>query len=150
MSKKLFYLSAIAVFALDRLTKILLENQHFTLIPGILRVNGTRNAGMAFGLLSGKTLLLCIVAVVLLCGMLWYVHKHSRHPLELLGLGLMAGGAVGNLVDRVLYGYVIDMLEPLFMNLFIFNVADAGITIGAVLLGAAILFGKEDTNDANA
>ena len=150
MNRKLFYLSSGAVFALDRVIKALLGEKHFTLIPHVLGVNGTRNTGMAFGWFAGGTVMLIGFTLVLLAGLFWYMKKHEMRALELLGLGLMTGGALGNLFDRIVYGYVIDMLEPLFVDFFIFNIADAGITGGAVLLGAAILFGKEDTKDGTA
>ena len=66
------------------------------------------------------------------------------------GFGLILGGAAGNLFDRLAYGYVIDMLEPLFARLFVFNPADAAVVCGAVLLGVYLLFGKEDTPDERA
>lgn len=150
MKKKLFYLTAAALFALDRLIKCLWADKSFTLIPHVLSVSGTQNTGMAFGLLSGKALPLALVAALVLCGIFWYMKTHSLSRLETLGFGLLAGGALGNLFDRLVYGHVIDMLEPLFIDFFIFNIADAGITVGAVLLGAAILFGKEDAKDGAA
>jgi len=150
MNKKLLYFSAGAVFLLDRLLKICWGDKHFTLIPHILAVNGTHNTGMAFGLFAGQTLPLILITLLVLTGLFLYLRSHPLHTLEQFSLGLTIGGALGNLFDRVAYGYVIDMLEPLFIHFFIFNIADAGITVGAVLLGAAILFGKEDTKDGNA
>lgn len=150
MKKKLFFLSAAIVFALDRLTKVMWAESDFTLIPRILAVRGTQNTGMAFGLFSGGALILAAVSVVILLLLFRYMKTHPLSRFEQLGLGLIAGGALGNLLDRVVYGHVIDMLEPLFMQLFVFNIADAGITTGAVILGAAILFGKEAANDGTA
>ena len=150
MKKKLFILSAAIVFALDRLIKILWAEADFILIPRVLAVRGTQNTGMAFGLFSGGALILAAVSIVILLLLFLYIKTHPLPRMEQLGLGLITGGALGNLLDRIVYGHVIDMLEPLFFNLFVFNIADAGITIGAVLLGASILLGKEDTTDGAA
>lgn len=150
MSKKLFFLSSAALFALDRLVKYLWADAQRTLIPGVIALHGTRNTGMAFGLFAGRTLPLILVSVLLLAGLIWYVKTHAQSRTEQFGLGLMVGGALGNLFDRIVYGHVIDMLELLFFDFFIFNVADIGVTVGAVLLGVAILFGKDTTQDGTA
>ena len=150
MKQKAFYLSLALTFALDRLIKILWGNSEFTLIPHVLGVHGTKNTGMAFGFLSGKPLLLAAFTVLVLIGLFLYLRGRTLPFMEALGLGLLIGGALGNLFDRLAYGYVIDMLEPLFMPLFIFNVADAGITVGAGLLMIRLLFGKEDAKDGAA
>lgn len=147
MKQKAFYLSLAITFALDRVIKMMWEHSNFTLIPHILGVHGTQNTGMAFGWLSGNPLLLAAFTLLVLGGLFWYLRRHKVSKWEGLGLGLLIGGALGNLFDRLVYGYVIDMLEPLFMPLFIFNVADAGITVGAGILMLCLLFGKEDAKD---
>lgn len=136
--------------AVDRAAKLAWAAADFVLIPGVLGVRGTRNTGMAFGMLGGPALsagradggrddrAVCISAQKRLPGYAW------------AGFGLILGGAAGNLFDRLAYGYVIDMLEPLFARLFVFNPADAAVVCGAVLLGVYLLFGKEDTPDARA
>lgn len=150
MKQKSFYIPLVFMLLADRLTKIMWAESNFTLIPHLLGVHGTKNTGMAFGLFSGKPLLLAAITMLVLIGVFVYIKKHPIKGLEALGLGLLIGGALGNLIDRIVYGYVIDMLEPLFMNLFIFNVADAGITVGAALLVIALIFGKEETKDGAA
>lgn len=150
MKQKSFYIPLVLMLLADRLTKIMWAESNFTLIPHLLGVHGTKNTGMAFGLFSGKPLLLAAITMLVLIGVFVYIKKHPIKGLEALGLGLLIGGALGNLIDRIVYGYVIDMLEPLFMNLFIFNVADAGITVGAALLVIALIFGKEETKDGAA
>lgn len=150
MKQKGFYLPLALLLIVDRMTKIMWANSRFTLIPHVLGVHGTKNTGMAFGWLSGKPLLLAAITVLVLIGVYAYIKKHPVSGMEALGLSLLVGGALGNLIDRVIYGYVIDMFEPLFMNLFVFNVADAGITVGAALLMICLLSGKEETIDGAA
>lgn len=150
MKKIGIWMPLLAVAALDRLTKILWAESAFVLIPHVLSVRGTKNTGMAFGMLAGKPLLLAVIALAVLAAICIYLHKHPVQGWAAAGLGLMMGGALGNLFDRIVYGYVIDMLEPTFMRLFVFNVADAGITVGAAILMICLLFGKEETKDGNA
>lgn len=150
MKRIYFYFPLLTVLLLDQLTKQLWAQADFVLIPGVLGVRGTQNTGMAFGMMAGKPLLLAAFTVIVLLLLLIYVHRHPLSRVEALGMGLLFGGALGNLIDRVAYGHVIDMLEPLFMRLFVFNVADAGITLGAALLMICLLFGKDETKDGAA
>ncbi len=150
MKQRILYLMTALTFALDRIVKMAWGESEFTLIPYVLKVHGTKNTGMAFGWLAGKPLLLAAITVPVLLALVLYLRKHAVSFFEALGMGLLIGGALGNLFDRLVYGYVIDMLEPLFMNLFIFNIADAGITVGAGILMICLLFGKEDAKDGAA
>lgn len=137
------FIAAGAVLATDRLTKALYEDARAVLIPGVLALRGTRNTGMAFGWLPGGAPVLIPLTLAALAGFLWYLRRHTLTRLCQYGCGLMLGGALGNLIDRVLLGYVIDFIDPVFLNWFVFNAADAGITVGAALLLYHLLFGKE-------
>ncbi|MBR5232389.1 MAG: signal peptidase II [Clostridia bacterium] len=150
MKQKSFWIPLLAVAVLDRVIKILWAESEFVLIPHILTVRGMKNTGMAFGMLSGKPLLLAVIALAVLAAIGVYLHRHPVRGWAAAGLGMLTGGALGNLFDRIFYGYVIDMLEPTFLRLFVFNVADAGITVGAAILMICLLFGKEETKDGNA
>ena len=140
------YAAAGAVIALDRLTKALLADADRVLIPGLFALRGTRNTGMAFGLLAGGGWFLILVTALFIAGALLYVRNKSLPRLGQYGLGLLLGGAAGNLVDRVLWGYVIDFIEPLFVRFAVFNLADVGVTVGTGLLLIYLLFGKEDAS----
>ena len=74
------------------------------------------------------------LALAMLLALAVYLKKHPVTAWEGAGLGLLIGGALGNLFDRLVYGHVIDMLEPLFAKLFVFNVADAFVCIGAGMM----------------
>lgn len=139
------YLSAALLVGADRITKALFREADRVLIPGILALRGTRNTGIAFGLLAGRSLLLPILAAAVLCTaiVLFLRGKRLRKTVQ-YGLGLLLGGALGNLADRILLGYVIDFIDPVFLNWFVFNLADAGVTCGAALLMICLLFSKED------
>jgi len=139
-----------AVIALDRLSKWLVEaylpaGETRALIPGFFNLIRTENRGAAFSLLAGADdawragllIALSAVAVVLISAVLWRSGAGlDSGPLLRRGLALILGGAAGNLVDRVFRGAVTDFLE-LYAGHFhwpVFNLADAAITIGALLV----------------
>jgi signal peptidase II len=101
------------------------------LILGIHIVN-VRNRGIAFGMFSGGGILLVLFAVAALVALLVFFVRHRDRPLVWLPTGLLIGGATGNLIDRAREGAVTDFLDPVLWPAF--NVADASITIGVVLL----------------
>jgi len=124
------------VLAADQLTKALVNAEiargdSVALLPGLDLVN-TRNRGVAFGLLAGGGALVVIVAVVVLTGLVVFAWRQWDRPLVWLPVGMLLGGAAGNLLDRAREGAVTDFLDPVLWPAF--NVADASITIGVVLL----------------
>ena len=162
-------LFAAAVAALDPWTKALaaaqLTGRTVVLIPGWLQLHYITNDGMALSLLSGKRWFFVVVAAVYIAFVVWAVaKKYVRKKPELWMLAAITGGAIGNLIDRIATGEVIDMIcVPWFST---FNVADIFITVPAVLLVLYILIwdkdflsekktkdaaqdGAEDTNDAS-
>ena len=147
--KKSLWIAALAAL-IDRAAKLAWAAADFVLIPGVLGVRGTRNTGMAFGMLGGQPYLLAVLTAGVMIALFVYLRKKRLPGYAWAGFGLILGGAAGNLFDRLTYGYVIDMLEPLFARLFVFNPADAAVVCGAVLLGVYLLFGKEDTPDERA
>ena len=147
--KKSLWIAALAAL-IDRAAKLAWAAADFVLIPGVLGVRGTRNTGMAFGMLGGRPYLLAALTAGVMIALFVYLRKKRLPGYAWAGFGLILGGAAGNLFDRLAYGYVIDMLEPLFARLFVFNPADAAVVCGAVLLGVYLLFGQEDTPDERA
>ena len=144
MKNKRLVLSAAAVLALDRGSKLLWGQAQRVLIPGVLALRGTRNTGMAFGLLAGRPGLLAAAGILLCAGLIWLLRRRKLNRLCQYGAGLLLGGALGNLLDRLALGYVIDFIDPVFLHWFVFNIADAGVTCGTALLLIHILFGKEE------
>ena len=137
------------VVILDQLVKWLCLSLHgsVTVIPGVLALTYAENTGMAFSLFSGRAWLLGIVsAVCILIG--WLVLRRYRlGPVSRTAAMMMLGGAVGNMIDRLLRGYVVDMFEVLFVDFAIFNVADAALTVGAVLMGISLLLRPEEWSE---
>ena len=138
---------AAVVFLADRLTKFLSEEMlrdSIVLIPGMLGLRPARNTGMAFSLLSGHPVLLGILSLGILAVAFLTLRKKKPAPLSQVGLMMMLGGATGNLTDRLLNGYVPDMIEFLFVRFAVFNIADACLVIGCGLVMLDLFRGKEN------
>ena len=146
---------AVAVVVLDQVTKAVVRRrfrlyESLDIIPGLLSLVHGRNRGMAFGFLSAGGLpAQAVVLAVLSAGVLLLVIVHWRRlgegpTLLRVALALVAGGAVGNLIDRVRYGYVTDFVHVYWRRYEWpdFNVADSAITIGIVLLLVDALRGR--------
>ena len=145
--KRLFWVIALLVLALDRISKELaagLPGDGIVLIPGVLGLRYAQNTGAAFSLLAGQPRLLGILSLaVIAAGFLW-LRKKPLAAFPLAALALMAGGAAGNMIDRLVRGYVPDMIEALFVNFPVFNVADSCLTVGCGMLMISLLFRKKD------
>lgn len=139
----------VLLLALDRVTKLAAENllalnQSVAVIRGIFHFTLVHNTGAAFGLFKNWVLFLvagsCIVLFLLWVSLL-KAHKTPHLAAYKLPLCLLFGGAMGNLIDRVFLGYVIDFID--FRVWPVFNVADSAITIGAILLAISLLKDKK-------
>ena len=133
---------AIVVLLADQLSKAAARKlaASIPLIPGVLGLCLCRNTGMAFSMLSGMPWLLGILSLVLI-GAGWLILRRYR----LTGIAaaasmLMLGGALGNAIDRLLMGYVTDMIEILCFQFAVFNIADAALTVGCVLMAVSLIF----------
>ena len=101
-----------------------------------------RNSGMAFGMFQGNSVAILLVSLLLLAACFFLLRKTRPGGLAPIALSMIAGGALGNMIDRLLHGYVIDMFP--FFGWFVFNVADVGVVAGAVLCGWSLLFRPSD------
>lgn len=134
-----FFVPAALVVLLDQVSKQIFwrNGQNYDLIDGYLHITLVKNAGAAFGVFQGGRLFFVIASIVAAVLITWVALRLPREDvLRRLYLGLILGGAVGNLIDRVLFGEVIDFLQIGFRGHYwpVFNVADMAVTIGAVLL----------------
>lgn len=130
----------VLILVLDRITKMIFADAQITLIPGVLALTGARNTGMAMGMLAGNPVLLVILSIFLILVCVYFLRSYRIRGLAAVSISMMAGGAVGNMIDRLIMGYVIDIIEVLFIDFYIFNVADIGVVCGAVLCGFSLLF----------
>ena len=134
------------VLFIDQISKYLLKNVNMLLIPGILKLTGTKNTGLAFGLLSGNTWLLPLLTSLVIIFLMIYIITSKPQGMMAFGLSLILGGAIGNLIDRLFHGFVIDFFELLFVRFAVFNMADIAITIGCALCFIAVLISKEESH----
>lgn len=104
--------------------------QTAALLPGLLRLQRVHNYGAAWSSFSGARWLLIAVTGVGIAAIFWLVTTVVRHPLGVWSLWLIIGGGIGNLIDRIVNGYVVDMLATEFIDFPVFNVADIFVTCG--------------------
>lgn len=140
-------LVGVLVVGTDQLSKHLLKDSlHLgaerKLLPGLALVN-TRNRGVAFGVQPGSSLVVSAVVGVALLALLVYFVRHSERTLIWLPTGLLLGGAVGNVIDRVRQGAVTDFIK-LPLGWPPFNLADACITAGVLIL--VVLLWQQDSS----
>ena len=142
---------ALLVLAADQAVKYLACRLRatFTLIPRVLAFTYAENTGMAFSLLSGRSWLLGLVSAAVIVLGLMALRRYRLGPLPSVAAMLMLGGAAGNMIDRLLHGYVVDMFEVLLFRFAIFNVADAALTVGCVLMAASLLFNPKDWSNVS-
>ena len=155
--KRLSFLKSYVVFAVvltmaftvDILSKYLLTGTNTTVIPGVLSFVFYRNYGIAFGWMADGGVWLAITSAVLIALAIGYYVWHRRelgkqnrkpHLLFDIGFSLFIGGGLGNLFDRVFFGYVRDFIHLDFIRFPIFNFADMFINIGIVLILVYVLF----------
>ena len=135
------WIAALAV-ATDQISKALVVRGGATaLLPGIVAVHPTANTGMAFSMLSERGLLLIILTAALVAALAgWLILSRRPQPSGLrAGLWLIVGGGLGNLIDRVAFGHVIDFIELEFIHFAVFNVADMAICIGAAAVAISVI-----------
>ena len=155
MKTKYPWIAAVAgmVVILDQLTKYLVIQKFYLhetvkVIPGFFSLTYVRNPGAAFGILAGasgpwRTMFFVVVSLAALAVIATLVHK-TADRLPLIAFSLIGGGAIGNLIDRVRFGEVVDFIEWYYRSFHwpTFNIADSAITIGVVLLAVDMLFEK--------
>ena len=136
-----------AVVLLDQVSKHFLKDANRVLFPGLIRLNGARNTGAAFSLFSGSAWLIPLLTVSMTLAVLVYIILARPKGLAGIGLALVLGGALGNLIDRLLLGYVIDFIELSFIRFPIFNIADIAVVSGSILTASSIIFTREEAHE---
>lgn len=141
-------LAVIAVLTVvDRLTKYaavntVKPNGPFKFLFGAFQLRYVENTGAAFSSFSNNTFLLTVFTVIILAVCLAVLLMRKIKPLfPNICLVLVVAGGIGNVIDRILYGYVVDFIEPLFMDFAVFNFADCCITVGAFMLIGYEIYG---------
>ena len=134
--------------AIDQITKLIAVERlmpigTYPVIPGILSFTYLENRGAGFGILQGARWFFVAVTIVTLIAIAYYYIKlPQKKPFNYIRVGLViiAAGAIGNGIDRLLNGFVVDFIHLRFINFPVFNIADIYVTVGAVLLAVLALF----------
>lgn len=150
MKKKSLIIATIIVI-IDQVLKIVIDNilsinESIQVIPNVFYITKVYNTGAAWSLFEGSGILLIIIAIVAFFLLLKYQNYFMENKRNTLAFALIYGGLVGNLIDRVIYGYVIDYLHIYIINYSfpVFNLADIAIVIGFLLVIIAIIKGEEN------
>ena len=137
--KVVFFLIAFFAFVIDQLSKVIVNNcfelnEKLIILEKLFSLEKVFNNGAAFSLFSGNLIFLVSISVLAIALILFIVFKKlsKLHYVEVIALALIFGGALGNLLDRLLYGYVIDFIQLEFVNFPIFNFADIFINLGII------------------
>jgi len=154
----LYFIAAILIVISDQITKILTSSsikgdEVKAVIPGILSFANIKNEGAAFGILQGARVffILMTVAVVVLVT-IYIIKTKPQSRLERWALCFMAGGALGNFIDRAAFGYVRDFIMVEFIDFPVFNIADCFVCIGAglyVLYAFSDIYKKKEENETD-
>lgn len=118
----IIFITAFFVIVLDQLTKFFVQDMPFIV----------RNTGAVFGILTSQTDMLIWISFLVIGGIFFYYDRIPENKLVMLSVGLLLGGTIGNLIDRIRLGYVIDFIDLKFWPSF--NIADSAVSVGAVIL----------------
>lgn len=151
----LWSLIVVIIIALDQISKYWVVNNigptdSITVIPGVIDFVYVKNTGAAFSFLADKTygiIFLSCISVAFCIGVIWFmIKKKPQNKLLTISLALMLSGALGNVIDRISRGYVVDFIETTFIKFPVFNIADIAITLGAALVIIFVLFFDKSKN----
>lgn len=137
-----------AIIALDQYSKFLVVTKlmpigDYSVISGLLEFTYVENRGIAFGMFQNQRWFFVVATSIIAIVVLFFIFKmYKDHVFFTICLSLIFGGAIGNIIDRIRFGYVIDFIH---FNFFppVFNIADSAVVVGAIALSIAILFTKE-------
>ena len=130
------FIIAVAIIILDQVTKVLIYGMSESIIGDFLWFESTLNTGASFGMMKNGTVFFIIVTIPMIALMIWLIcsKKFMQSKFFKASLGVVLGGTIGNLIDRIFIGGVRDFIYFKSINFAIFNVADIAITVGVVML----------------
>ena len=136
----------LATVVADQVSKLLvvhfLYGKSVTVIPDILNFTYVENRGMAFGLLADKRWIFLVVSTVGILLIAFYLFRYAKTRLARISLALVVGGGIGNMIDRVALGFVVDFIDVCAFPSFwywVFNIADSAVCVGAVLYVLSVI-----------
>ena len=144
MEIKFWYILSAGVIALDLILKVVMEGVNITVIPNVLSFISVHNYGASFGVLDGARWFFIVLAILFVIGMVLFDFLYKKdfraNGWYRVGFVLILGGIIGNLVDRIAFGYVRDFICLEFIDFPVFNIADMALTFGCICLVVFILF----------
>ena len=147
-----FPVLALAWIGIDRASKLFADSHAVgevfaENVLGLFDFRLVHNTGAAWGMFGGSTAVLGVFSIIVCLAVVWYVFgfRHARAPLrETVPLAFVFAGGVGNAVDRLSMGYVVDFIETTFIDFPVFNVADIGVTCGIVFFMLVLFFSMKE------
>ncbi len=143
------FLIMVVVIVLDQVTKwlaveFLTKVETVPIIEDILHLTYIENSGAAFGMLKNNRWVFLVISTVAIIGLIIYLIKYPpKNKWLLFGLSFIVGGGIGNMIDRIGLGYVVDFIDFRAINFAVFNTADSFVCIGAALVLIYVLFFEE-------
>ena len=130
----------VGIIALDQISKVLvcafLYGEQLSLIPGVFRFSYVENTGMAFGMLANHRWIFMLLSVIGIAAVAFYLYRYQKTTVGRIALSMIIGGGIGNMIDRIFRGFVVDFIDfCAFPTLWawVFNIADAAVCVGAAL-----------------
>ena len=127
-----YYCLCFIIIIIDQITKILSIHKNIVIIPSILKFNYVENVGGAFGI--GKRYIILLFSILIIIGIIIYLIKNKLTKYNNIPILMILSGSIGNLIDRIFRGYVIDFIEINFFNFPNFNISDICIVVGVVII----------------
>ena len=148
-------IAAVLLVAVDQITKYIALTQlkpigSVTFIDGFMDFTFVENRGAAFGIFSGKTWLLLVISIIICAVLVWAMTKMPKtkeYRKLRVTFVLILSGAVGNIIDRALRGYVVDFFEFTFIKWPVFNMADIYVVVGTIVMAVIIMFFMKDETE---
>jgi len=143
-----FWVTIVIIFLMDQGTKLIVKTtmslyESIALIPNIFHLTYIENPGAAFGLLANQRVLFIVITTIILLAVIYFYNQLKGQQLLLrIALGMVVGGALGNLVDRLRIGTVTDFFD--FRIWPVFNIADSAIVLGMIYISYQLLFHEEE------
>ncbi len=150
----MYFIIPILIVIIDQITKLwsvkfLQGFKTIEVVGDFLQFNYIRNYGAAFGFFQNKQLFFIIITSIIIIGIILFIKINNNSKIMDIVLLMIIGGAIGNLIDRIRLGYVIDFIDVKFGNFYdypVFNIADSFIVVGSILLVYLVLTDKYEAN----
>lgn len=157
MKKIKYIIGIIIIFILDQISKLIVMkslnlNESVKIIGNFFKLTYTHNNGAAFGIFGGKIIFILIISLIILGYLLYELFKNKKNSIYMnISLVMIIGGLLGNLLDRIYFGYVRDFIDFIIFNYDapIFNIGDIFIVLGAILFFISVLLEEKNENKNN-